>query len=131
MSTEGYVRDETFIADAAVAAYRVVIAGETKGHVKLPAQDGLPLGITQHATDASGDQVRVRMLGVSKLEVATGNVTFGGKTSILRIHDAVGRADAQAAAWISGDGVVGYALEASAASGDIVECWLAIQTVLG
>lgn len=131
MSTSRYVHDDTFIADAAVSAYRVVVAGETKGHVKLPTQDNVPLGITQHATAASGDTVRVRMLGISKVEAATGNVTFGGASGYVRIHDAQGRVDRQAAAWVSGDGVVGYALEASGASGDIIECWVAIQTVLG
>lgn len=129
----GYIYDESFVADAAVGAYRVVIAGETGDanakHCKLPTQDNATiLGISQHATTASGDTVLVRRAGLTKLEVATGNVTYG---VALRIHDAQGRADRQTAAWVSGDGVIGYAEEASAASGDVIECWLAIRTLLG
>ena len=134
MSSQGslFSFDESFIADAAVAKYRVVIAGEvsdTKGkHCKNPVQDSATiLGVAQHATTASGDTVLVRRAGLTKLEVATANVTYGVP---LRIHDAQGRADRQTAAWVSGDGVIGYAEEASAASGDVIECWLAIRTLL-
>lgn len=128
----GYIFDESFVADAAVGAYRVVIAGQVGDdqgkHVKLPTQDnGTIIGISQHATSASGDTVLVRRAGLTKLEVATGNITYG---QALRIHDAQGRADRQTAAWLSGDGVIGYAEEASGASGDVIECWLAIRQLL-
>ena len=126
------IYDESFVADAAVGAYRVVIAGQVGDdqakHCKLPTQDNATiLGISQHATTASGDTVLIRRAGLSKLEVGSGNVTYG---QALRIHDAQGRADRQTGLWLSGDGVIGYAEEASAASGDVIECWLAIRQLL-
>lgn len=133
MGTQGYIYDESFIADAAIGAYKAVIAGQDGDilgkHVKAPTQDAAGIiGITLHSTSASGDTVLIRRAGISKLEVASANVTYG---TPLRIHDVAGRADRQTGAWVSGDGVIGYAEEASAASGDVIECWLAIRTLLG
>lgn len=133
MSTLGYIFDESFIADGALGVYRVVVAGQDSDllgkHVKAPTQDNANIiGVTQNSTSASGDVVLVRRAGITPLEVATGNITYG---QALRIHDAQGRADRQTGAWISGDGVIGHAEEASAASGDVIECWLAIRQLLG
>lgn len=136
MATHGYLFDESFVADGALAAYRVVVVGEGSDvdaqgkHCKLPAaQDAATiLGVTQHSTSASGDTVLVRRAGITKLEVASANITAG---VALRTHDIRGIADRQTGAWISGDGVIGYAEENSAASGDVIECWLAIRTLLG
>ena len=135
MALQGYIYDDTCIADAAISAFRVVVAGESVDengakHVKLPAaQDANAIiGITQNSTSASGDIVLVRRAGITKLTVSSANVTYGVP---LRPFNILGHADVQAAAWASGDGVIGYAEGASAASGDIIECWLAIQTLLG
>ena len=130
MGAQAYLFDDSYVADAALAQYRVVVAGTTKNHVRLPtAQDANAIiGVTQHSTSASGDTVLVRRAGRTKIVVATGNLTYGVP---LRIHDLQGRTDRQAAAWVSGDGVVGYSEEASAASGDIIECFLGIRTLLG
>ena len=135
MATQGYIYDESFIADAVVSTYRVVVMGEASEvgaqgkHCKLPAAVDADkiLGVTQHSTTASGDTVLVRRAGLTKLEVLSGNVTAGVP---LRVGDIRGMADRQAGAWLSGDGVIGYAEEASAASGDVIECWLAIRTLL-
>lgn len=129
MSTQAYIYDDSFVADEAIGQYRVVVAGGIKDHVKLPgAQDANAIiGVTQHATTASGDTVLVRRSGITKLAVSSGNVTIGVP---LRVFDIRGMADRQAAAWVSGDGVIGHAEEASAASGDIIECWLAVRTLL-
>lgn len=133
MSNLAYIWDETFIADAAVSAYRIVVAGQDADlrgkHVKLPAaQDASAIiGVAQHAAAASGDTLLVRRAGITKLNVSSANVTYGVP---LRVFDIRGYADIQSAAWASGDGVVGYAEEASAASGDTIECWLAIRTLL-
>lgn len=136
-NSQGYVWDETFVADAAISAYRAVVVGEAGNvyeygakHVKLPAgQDANAIvGITQHATTASGDTLLVRRAGLTKLEVSSGNITAGVP---LRAADIRGFGDRQDAAWGSGDGVIGYADGASAASGDIIECWLAINELLG
>jgi len=136
-NSQGYVWDETFVADAALSAFRVVVAGEDGNvyeydakHVKAPAaQDANAIiGVTQHATTASGDTVLVRRAGLTKVEVGSANITYG---VALRVHDIRGMVDRQDVAWVSGDGVVGYADCKSAASGDIIECWLAIRTLLG
>lgn len=130
----GYIYDDSFIADGAIPAYRVVVAGQDSDlngmHVKLPGgQDAASIiGVSQIATSASGDTVLVRRAGKTKIEVASANVTYGVP---LRVFDIRGMVDIQGAAWVSGDGVVGYAEGASAASGDVVECWLAIRTLLG
>lgn len=136
-NSQGYVWDETFVADAALSAYRVVVAGEDSNvyeydakHVKLPAavDANKIIGITQHATTASGDTVLIRRAGLSKVEVASASITYGAP---LRVWDIRGMVDYQVDEWASGDGVVGYADQKSAASGDIIECWLAIRTLLG
>lgn len=127
MPTGKYIYDETYIADAAIAAYRAVVNSVTRDHVKYPAsQDANGIaGISQHATTASGDTLVVRKDGISKIEVASGNITCGVD---LRVHNAVGQVDRQTVAWASGDGIIGQAEETSNASGDIIECWLRIRT---
>lgn len=133
---QGYVYDDSFIADGAIPAYRVVVVGEgtldsgEAKHCKLPAaQDAATiLGISQHASSASGDTILVRRAGLSKVEVSSANVTAGVS---LRVFDIRGMVDRQAAAWQSGDGCIGNAEQASAASGDVIECWLNIRTLLG
>ena len=133
MGVQGYIYDDSYIADGAISAFRVVVAGQDNDsagkHCKLPAaQDANAiLGVTQHSTTASGDVVLVRRAGITKVEVAGASITYGVP---LRIFDIRGMVDRQAAAWGSGDGVVGYAEQASSASGDIIECWLAIRTLL-
>ncbi len=130
---QGYIYDDSFIADGALSAFRAVVAGQDNDiagkHCKYPAaQDANKIvGITQHSTSASGDTVLVRRAGLTKLEVASGSVTYGIP---LRVFDTAGRGDYQAGAWATGDGVIGYAEGASAASGDIIECWLTIQQVI-
>lgn len=127
MPTGSYLFDDTYVADEAIAAYRAVVYGATKGHVKLPAaQDANAIaGVSQHSSSASGDTLIVRKAGRSKIEVSSANVTAGID---LRIWDIRGMADRQVDSWASGDGVLGIAEEASAASGDIISCWLEIHT---
>ena len=122
-----YLYDDSYIADEALAKYRVVVYGSETNHVKYPAaQDANGIaGVTQQSSSASGDTVLIRKLGRTRVEVATGNVTRGVD---LRVHDVVGRADTQTIAWASGDGIVGVAEEPSAASGDYITCWLQIHT---
>ena len=134
-TTQGYVYDESFVADGALAKYRVVVYGAEKQYVKYPAaQDANAIaGITQEATTASGDTVLVRQIGKSKVESAAAISTFGQP---LRAYDVVGRVNVQNVAggtgpWVSGDGVVGYNESTCTASGDIIEAWLGIRTLLG
>lgn len=133
MGTQAYILDGSYIADGAIPVFRIVVAGQagdTNGkHCKLPAaQDANAiLGVTQQATTASGDTVLVRRAGITKVTVSSANVTYGVP---LRAFDIRGMADVQTGPWLSGDGVLGYAEEPSAASGDVIECWLAIRTLL-
>ena len=121
--------DDSFVADSAILQYRVVVASDVRGHAKVPAaQDAAEIiGVTQHSTSASGDTVLVRRAGITKVTVGTSTVTIGVP---LRVWDIRGIAAEQQDAWASGDGVLGYAEEASSASGDIIECWLAIRQLL-
>lgn len=134
-NTQGYVYDESFVADEALAKYRIVVYGGAHQHCKYPAaQDANAIaGVTQSSTSASGDTVLVRQLGKTKLEVAAAVSTYGQP---LRAYDVVGRGNLQNVAggtgpWASGDGVVGYNETVSTASGDIIDCWLGIRTLLG
>lgn len=129
MSTAQYNWDDSAVATEALAKFRVVVAGGAKQTVKYPgAADANAIqGVTQEATTASGDTVLIRRQGVSKVTIAT-SVSYGVP---LRVHDLQGRVSGQVGAWLTGDGVVGYALEAGSTSGDIIECWLGIRTLLG
>ena len=127
MGTQSYLFDDSYVADSALAAYRAVVYAGTSGHVKYGAAadaNGIA-GITQHSSSASGDTIVVRKAGRSKVEVASASVTIGVD---LRIFDTVGRANYQADAWASGDGIIGVAEENSSASGDIITAWLEIHT---
>ena len=128
-ATQSYILDDSFVADSALAQYRIVVMGGTQGHAAYPAAEDAAkiLGVTQHSTAASGDTVLVRRAGITKVTVASANITIG---LALRAYNIVGMADMQSAMWASGDGVLGYAEQASVASGDIVECWLAIRQLL-
>lgn len=134
MATQAYIYDGSFIADAAIAQYRVVVAGGSKGHVKLPtAVDAANIiGVSQHSTSASGDTVLIRRAGITKVQVGSATITYGIPLRVWDIRGNVGEQNAGPGTgpWLSGDGVVGYAEEPSAASGDIIECWLAIRQLL-
>ncbi len=125
--THSVLYDESYIADSAIPAYRVVVYGGIQDHVKLPgAQDAKGIaGISMHATTASGDTLLVRKAGRAHIMAASGNITPGVD---LRIFDIRGMVDIQSAAWASGDGIVGVAEQASSASGDIITAWLEIHT---
>jgi len=106
----------------------VVLFGDEDKHVKAPAaaRDGFIAGVTQDSASASGDTVRVRKEGISKV-IASEAVSKGMEVAI---NDIEGRVY-DPTVWASGDGMVGVLETAAAASGDIVDCWLRIRTVLG
>lgn len=137
MGNQAYIFDDSCVADAALGQWKVVVGGQERHsdpllrlHVKLPAAEDARyiIGVTQHSVAASGDTVMVRRAGITKVRAGTANVVFGMP---LRIHDIRGNAAEQVDEWASGDGVLGYAEEKSNASGDIIECWLAIRELLG
>jgi ribosomal protein L27 len=118
--------DETYIADSAVSAFRAVVYSSVLDHVKLPtAQDANGIaGVTQHSSAASGDTIIVRKAGRTKVQAGV-TTTIGQD---LRIYDLDGNVSNQAAAWASGDGILGVCEEAATASGDIITAWLEIHT---
>lgn len=122
------IMEDTFRADRAIARYRGVTYSSTQGYVTLgAAKAGNITGITQNATDASGDTVRVRQLGKSLVTIST-SVTKGIP---LILSDAEGRFSNAGGA--TGDGTVGVTEEggagAAGTSGDQITCFLQIRRV--
>jgi len=127
------ILDISYIADEPLDRYSVVVYGPERQHCKGPAadNDGAICGIVQGKASASGDTVMVRKEGISK--------AIAGEAFTKGIELAIDYVDATTdggrvldpAVWASGDGVVGMPEESAAASGDIVEVWLGIRTLLG
>lgn len=129
MASLSYGLDKTYIADSALLQYSVVLYNTAlSGHCTVPAaaSDALIAGVVQEAATASGDIVRVRKEGITKV-LAEGAIAIGNEVGIADIR---GMVDDTLAAWASGDGVLGVAEETATASGDIIACWLQIRTVL-
>lgn len=120
------IMEDTFKADRAISAYRVVTYSSTQGFVTLgAAKAGNIAGVTQNSTSASGDTVRVMQLGKSLVTISA-SVTKGIP---LFTSDAEGRVSNNGGA--TGDGVVGVAEEgapgAAGTSGDTITCFLQIR----
>lgn len=120
------VPDRTFKADQALAQYRVVTYSSTEQFVTYGAAKAANIaGVTQHATSASGDTVKVRQIGLSRLTISAA-VTKGIP---LIISDAQGRVNNVGGA--TGDGIVGWSEEgnpgSAGSSGDQITCFLAIR----
>lgn len=128
MASESYVLDKTYQADGALTQYAVVVYGGVDGHCNAPASQkaNKVAGVVQETASASGDTVRVRKAGITKV-VASEAISLGMEVSI---NDIQGRVY-DPTVFASGDGVVGVMEEAATASGDIVDCWLQIRTELG
>jgi len=127
-TTSDYNLDLTYIADGALSRYAVVLYGDADRHAKAPAAalDCGIAGVTQDSATASGDSIQVRKEGVSKV-IASEAIA---KRIEVGINDIQGRVK-DPGVWASGDGVVGTLETAALASGDIVDCWLRIRTLLG
>ena len=120
------IMEDTFQADRAIAQYRGVTYSSTQGFVTLgAARAGNISGITQNATTASGDTVRVRQLGKSLVTISAA-VTKGIP---LLLSDAEGRVSNNGGA--TGDGIVGVSEEgnpgSAGTSGDQITCFLQIR----
>ena len=118
--------EDTFRANAAISRYRVVKYHSTQGFViSATAKDGNLTGVSQNATTASGDTIRVRQLGKSLVTIST-SVTKGIP---LIVSDSDGRVSNAGGA--TGDGTIGVAEEgtagASGTSGDQITCFLQIR----
>jgi len=120
------IMEDTFRASQAIAQYRVVTYSSTQGFVNYGAAKAANIaGVTQNATSASGDTVRVRQLGKSLVVIST-TVTKGIP---LILSDAEGRVSNVGGA--TGDGIVGVTEEgnpgAAGTSGDTITCFLQIR----
>ena len=120
------IMEDTFKADRAIAKYRGVTYSSTQGFVTLGAAKAPGIaGVTQNATSASGDTVRVRQLGKSIVTIS-GAVTKGVP---LLLSDAEGRVSNLGGA--TGDGIAGVTEEGAAgsagSSGDTITCFLQIR----
>ena len=105
MATQGVRIQETFIANTALAQYRVVAL--TGGKVGYPAAKAAIVGVTQIDVPAADRAVTVAKYGRVKL-VATGAIAAGA--------DLTAAADGKVATAAAGDVVIGKALEAAVAN---------------
>ena len=121
MSLELQVVDVSYTANAVIGQFRAVrlIA---EGIVGLPAAaKGACIGVTQEASRASGDVIRVRRLGISKAKVGTS----GTIAADVGVHDTNGLVGVPPLfAFASGDYVLGSLEDAPTASGDIAAVWV-------
>lgn len=120
------VPDRSFKADQALAQFRVVKYSSSEQFVTYAtAKDSGLAGITQHSTSASGDVIKVRQIGLSRVTIST-SVTKGVP---LIVSDSQGRVSNNGGA--TGDGVIGWSEEGAAgaagSSGDQITCFLAIR----
>lgn len=120
------IMEDTFRASQAIGQYRVVCYASTPGFVSLGAAKANNIaGVSQHATSASGDTLRVRQLGKSLVTIST-SVTKGIP---LILSDAEGRVSNVGGA--TGDGIIGVTEEGAAgaagSSGDQITCFLQIR----
>lgn len=125
---DNYGLTKSYVADGALSQYAVVLYADEDYHAKAPAAalDAGIAGITQDSASTSGDTIEVRKEGISKV-IASEAISKGVEVGI---NDIEGRVK-DPTVWASGDGVVGTLEQAAAASGDIVDCWLRIRTLLG
>lgn len=107
--------EKSFRCAAAIAEARLVVFGANDDTVALAtASTGEIIGITQHATGAAGDEVRVMLTGIAELRLG-GTVTRGNRLT----SDANGQGVAIGAVAGTNYNSIGMAL-ASGVSGDII-----------
>ena len=127
------VLDLSYIADGPLDRYSVVVYGTERQHCKKPAADAdnQVCGVVQQLAAASGDSVKVRKMGLSK--VIAGEALPKALEVTIDYVDATtnGGRVKDPDVWASGDAVVGVMEELAEASGDLIECWLRIHTKLG
>lgn len=115
MATELQIWDHTFLAaaDLTTLQFRIVklMANKREVNVATAAADAL-LGVNQEKPSAVGRPTSVRLLGISKVVAGAAITIHSAITS-----DGFGRAIATTTA---GNSVLGYALEAATAIGDII-----------
>jgi hypothetical protein len=115
-----------FIAEAAIAAFRIVKFGTTDELVVqgAAATDAL-IGVVEHVAPAIGERCDVVMSGIAEITLG-GTVARGGPLT----SDATGRAVAAAPAAGSNNRLIGFAL-ASGVVGDVIPVQIAQGSLQG
>lgn len=108
-----------FKADEVLARYRIVVQGAEDWSVKYPAGDNAAgtIGVTQEDQATAAKDVPVRMAGISHVE-AQEAIARGG---LIMCEASTGKAKAATSASGVQLHIVGRALEAAAADGDIIK----------
>lgn len=115
-----------YVAEAALAKYRIVCFGATDGSVKqAAAATDFMIGVTEGFAYAAGDRPDIVRTGLADVEYG-GNVTRGQPLT----SDAQGRAVAAAPAAGANNRIIGYA-EVSGVAGDIGSVLLGAEMIQG
>lgn len=105
----------SFVAAGALAAFtRVKLT--TGGKITNAGSEEDSIGVTQNSAAADGDMVSVKLINAGG--------TFMVKAADAITQSAAVYASASGKVDNAGTKVTGYALEASTADGDIIECYL-------
>lgn len=107
----------TYLADAAITRYHLVKSGSDEDHcaVSAGATDKI-LGIAQDQADALGDNISIAVLGAVK---GTQRVIATGVIAVDTFVQSNGDGTVKAA--VSTGYVIGKTLQASGATGDVIE----------
>jgi hypothetical protein len=106
---------KNFVAGGAIAAYRICMFSGAGTVVQASAASSMAIGVSDSIPAASGERVDVQTHGVGEVEAGAA-ITVGA----LLMSDAQGRAITAAAAAGTNVRVIGIALEAAVAAGDII-----------
>jgi len=122
------------ISDSSISAYRI-LQGDTTDTTNVlvvmkaaTAETTKPLAVTQEATTAADAQCVVRISGVAEVEVNGSGTAIDIGTSICASTGGVGVSSStpdNAQQW-----AIGYALEPSAASGDVIKVLVAPHLIV-
>lgn len=117
---------KAFTAGGAVAPYRIVKFSGAETVVQSAAAADAHVGVNSDLTVASGERIEVMTHGIANVEAGAA-ITIGA----LVTADAQGRAVAAAPASGVNNRVIGVAMEAASAAGDIIRILLSQGSVQG
>jgi hypothetical protein len=110
------------VAGAAITQYRVVKAASTAGQViNVTATSSVPIGICVNDPSAAGQPAEVVMVGVAKAIAGTSTITLGESLGF----DTTGRVvDIAINSTTAKRPSIGFALESSAAAGNLIRVFV-------
>lgn len=117
---------KNYSAGAAIAPARIVKFSAAETVIQAAAVSDSLIGVSNEVGAASGERQDVVLSGIAYIE-ASAAITAGA----LVTSDASGRAAAAAPAAGANNRVIGIALEAAAATGDIIRVFLSQGSVQG